>query len=141
MLVRFICAAIFSGLALGIVHGQSNSGAGETLNRTSPANGKQMFDNYCASCHGLDAKGHGPAAPALKTPPTDLTGLSRSNHGEFPEAHVIAVLQYGTTIPSHGAAEMPVWGPILGKMDKVSPQVQKLRVSNLVRYLETLQSR
>jgi mono/diheme cytochrome c family protein len=126
---------------LSIGYGQSNSGAVETLNTTSPANGKQMFDNYCASCHGLDGKGHGPAAPALKTPPTDLTGLSRSNHGEFPEAHAIAVLQYGTTIPAHGAAEMPVWGPILGKMDKVSPQVQKLRISNLVRYLETLQSR
>jgi mono/diheme cytochrome c family protein len=98
-----------------------------------------MFVSYCASCHGADGKGNGPAAAALKMPPTDLTLLSRNNNGKFPGAHIVAVLQYGADIPSHGSAEMPVWGPILGKMDKANHQVKQLRISNLSQYLETLQ--
>jgi len=139
MLKRFSMAAIVFTLATSTGIGQSNTNASTPLNRTSPANGKQMFNNYCASCHGLSGKGNGPAASALKMPPADLTALSKNNHGVFPEAHVISVLQYGKTIPSHGTAEMPIWGPVLGKMERPSPQVQKLRISNLVRYLETLQ--
>jgi hypothetical protein len=48
-------------------------------------------------------------------------------------------LQNGTQISSHGTAEMPVWGPILGKMDQTNSQDRLLRISNLSRYLETLQ--
>jgi mono/diheme cytochrome c family protein len=36
-----------------------------------------MFKEYCASCHGADAKGHGPAVRALKVAPPDLTMLSK----------------------------------------------------------------
>jgi hypothetical protein len=75
----------------------------------------------------------------LKTPPTDLTVLSRNNHGKFPDTHIVSVLQSGAEIPSHGTAEMPVWGPILGKMSQANPQDRLLRISNLSRYLETMQ--
>lgn len=34
--------------------------------------GKDMFKQYCAACHGLNAKGHGPARAALKVPAADL---------------------------------------------------------------------
>src|SRR3954468_8384772 len=46
--------------------------------KTDPTNGKLMFTTYCAPCHGADARGNGPAASALKTRPTDLTGLVKS---------------------------------------------------------------
>jgi mono/diheme cytochrome c family protein len=141
MLKRFSMAAMAFTLATGMGFGQSSTHASTQLNHTSPADGKQMFANYCASCHGLEGKGNGPVAPTLKIPPVDLTALSKNNHGLFPEAHVISILQYGTAIPSHGTAEMPIWGPLLGKMEKPNPQVQKLRISNLVRYLETLQAK
>jgi hypothetical protein len=87
----------------------------------------------------VDGKGQGPVASALKTPPSDLTVLSRNNHGKFPDTHIVTVLQNGTQISSHGTAEMPVWGPILGKMDQTNSQDRLLRISNLSRYLETLQ--
>ncbi|HUJ11528.1 MAG TPA: c-type cytochrome, partial [Verrucomicrobiae bacterium] len=32
-----------------------------TAPATSPSSGKEMFMSYCASCHGKDAKGDGPA--------------------------------------------------------------------------------
>jgi hypothetical protein len=42
-------------------------------------------------------------------------------------------------MPAHGTAEMPVWGPTLGKMETTNLQEKLLRISNLSRYLETLQ--
>jgi len=49
------------------------------------------------------------------------------------------MLEIGADMPSHGSAEMPVWGPILGKMNVSNPQDRLLRVSNLSRYLESIQ--
>lgn len=39
------------------------------IQNTSPASGQEMFQSYCAVCHGKDAKGAGPASEALKTTP------------------------------------------------------------------------
>ena len=117
MLKRFLLTALIAILAVGMGYAQSSSNAITTVKKTTATSGKQMYVNYCASCHGVNGKGDGPAAAALKMPPTDLTVLSRNNHGEFPETHIVAVLQYGTEFPSHGSVEMPVWGPIFGKME------------------------
>jgi mono/diheme cytochrome c family protein len=109
--------------------------------KTAPVSGKQMYGSYCASCHGVDGKGDGPVGASLKYPPADLTVLSRNNGGKFPSAHVASVLQLGARIPSHGDAEMPVWGPVLGKMDQANSLDRPLRISNLSRYLETIQAK
>jgi len=50
---------------------------------TPSSSGKDMFDTYCAVCHGKDAKGNGPAANAMKTPPADLTTLAKGNGGSI----------------------------------------------------------
>ena len=109
------------------------------LTKTVPTSGKQMYTNYCTPCHGQDGKGQGPVASALKSQPSDLTILAKSNNGKFPAAHVVEVLQNGTSIPAHGSAAMPVWGQILGKMDVTNPQDKQLRISNLSQYLRTIQ--
>ncbi len=46
--------------------------------------GQDLFKSYCASCHGLDAKGKGPMASSLKVPPSDLRRISIRNHDVFP---------------------------------------------------------
>ena len=137
---RFIWLAMSAVLAAGMGNAQSNPGAPTELKETSAANGKQMYVSYCASCHGVDGRGGGPVAASLKTPPADLTLLSKNNNGKFPDTHIFAVLQSGADIPSHGTPEMPVWGPILGKLDKANPDVKQLRISNLIRYLESIQA-
>jgi hypothetical protein len=111
------------------------------ITRTTPTSGQLMFANYCTPCHGQDGKGQGPVATSLRNQPSDLTLLSRNNNGKFPDSHVIAVLQSGVSIPAHGSASMPVWGPILGKMNITNPQDRELRISNLNRYLRTIQVR
>lgn len=126
-------------LAVSLGFADQNQKVVIPVNKTAPNDGKQMYANYCAPCHGMDGKGGGPAASALKTQPTDLTLLRKNNNGKFPETHVVAILQFGVEEPAHGSATMPVWGPILGNMNRTNLQDKQLRISNLTRYLETIQ--
>ena len=106
---------------------------------TSPASGKEMFVSYCASCHGKDAKGDGPAATSLKVLPADLTGLAKRNGGKYPADKVTSILRGQTNLIPHGDQEMPVWGPVFWKMSGGHEEVVQQRIANLNRYLETLQ--
>jgi len=104
--------------------------------------GRDLFEFYCASCHGRDGKGAGHAAPALKVQPPDLTKLSERNRGTFPAARIEAVLRGETRLstPAHGSSEMPVWGPIFKGLDN-RDEVNAARIENLVKYLESIQAR
>jgi mono/diheme cytochrome c family protein len=141
VLQRFIWLTLSAALTAGTGNAQSNSKAPTRLQQSAATNGKQMYASYCASCNGVDGKGDGPVAASLKMPAADLTLLSKNNSGEFPDRHIFVVLQNGTEIPSHGTAEMPVWGPILGRLDKANPDVKRLRISNLIRYLKSIQAK
>jgi mono/diheme cytochrome c family protein len=149
LLLGVIGAAVATGLlataatAAGVSpNDQSNSKTVViTAGKTSPTSGKQMFTSYCASCHGVNAKGDGPMAAALKTQPANLTLLSKKNGGAFPTNHVVAVIRFGSPVQSHGSVDMPVWGPVLGNMNEVTPLERQLRISNLSRYLESIQAK
>ena len=108
---------------------------------TSAASGKEMFNSYCASCHGTDAKGNGPAASALKSVPADLTALARKNGGKFPADRVMSILTGQGTVTAHGNQDMPVWGPVFWRMSQGHPAEVQQRVTNLTRYLESLQAK
>src|ERR1035437_888659 len=76
----FFAAIIFSPR----LHAQANKkGAQEETRLIQSLNGQALFQAYCASCHGKDAKGAGPAAPALKAKPADLTQIGKNNGGKF----------------------------------------------------------
>ena len=106
---------------------------------TSPASGQEMFMAYCASCHGKDGKGSGPAAPALKAKPTDLTMLSQKNGGKFPANAVYVAIGGTFNVPAHGSAEMPVWGEVFNRSGNESQT--KLRLSNLTSYVQSIQAK
>jgi mono/diheme cytochrome c family protein len=108
---------------------------------TLASSGKEMYMSYCAVCHGKDAKGNGPAAEALKVPPTDLTLLAQKNGGKFPSAHVTSVLRGQASPAAHGSADMPVWGPLFWQMGGGHETEVTLRISNLSKYLESLQAK
>jgi mono/diheme cytochrome c family protein len=98
----------------------------------------EMFKTYCASCHGMDGKGTGPAAQALKEPPADLTLLKQRNGGKFPAGRVTRVIEGADPITAHGTREMPTWGLIFHSLDP-SAAVSTLRMANLTKYIESIQ--
>jgi mono/diheme cytochrome c family protein len=106
---------------------------------TSAASGKQMYEAYCASCHGADAKGNGPAASALKTAPSDLTSLKKQHDGQFPAMRVQSVIMGEVDMPAHGSKEMPVWGPVFRRISQGDQAQVKLRVDNVTDYIKSLQ--
>lgn len=109
--------------------------------QTSAASGKQMFEAYCASCHGTSGKGDGPAAAALKSAPADLTTLSKKNNGKFPADRVTSILRGQATVTAHGNRDMPVWGPVFWHMSQGREAEVQQRVANLTHYLESLQTK
>ena len=110
------------------------------LSPTSPS-AEEMFHTYCAVCHGKDGKGGGPAVPALKVAPPDLTQLAAKNHGKFPEDSVYRVLKEGSNIAAHGSSEMPVWGVLFKSLDPGSGEMVDLRLANLTRYIKAMQAK
>jgi mono/diheme cytochrome c family protein len=104
--------------------------------------GRDLFEFYCASCHGRDGKGSGPVVPALRIPPPDLTTITRRNSGTFPRARIEAFVtgDGGRLTPAHGSKEMPVWGPIFRGVDP-HDTMNKIRISNVVAHIESVQSK
>ena len=100
--------------------------------------GPELYRAYCATCHGLDGRGNGPAAEALKTRPADLTALTRNSHGQFPVAKVRDTITGDSVVAAHGSREMPIWGPVFHQIE-ADVDRGHVRVENLVKYLESIQ--
>jgi len=106
---------------------------------TAKDSGPEMFKAYCASCHGIDGKGKGPASAALRIPATDLTLLSKANGGKFPELKFQNVLKVNSETAAHGSSDMPTWGPIFRSIEGGSDGFVSMRIYNLMRYVESIQ--
>jgi len=111
------------------------------LKATSAASGHEMFKNYCAVCHGTDAKGNGPAASALKIPPTDLTALAQKAGGKYPALHVTSVIRGEAELSAHGSKDMPVWGPLFFRLSQGHEGEVQQRIANLNQYIEGMQQK
>ena len=108
---------------------------------TSPASGHDMFMSYCASCHGKDAKGNGPAAAALNAAPADLTSLAKQNGGKYPDMKVTSVVRGQAKVVAHGTQEMPVWGTVFWRMSQGREGEVQQRIANLSNYIKSLQEK
>ena len=86
MLKKLFLAGLAAAVVAGV--GYANQSTAKTViipvSKAPANNGKQMYVNFCAPCHGVDGKGNGPAAAALKKQPTDLAALSRNHGGKLP---------------------------------------------------------
>jgi mono/diheme cytochrome c family protein len=134
-------AMLAAGLVISRAQESKTTVKHEPAPVTNPASGKDMFISYCASCHGKDAKGDGPAADALKQLPADLTILAKRNGGKYPMDKVTSILRGQTKLMAHGDQEMPVWGPVFWRISQGQEGQVQMRIANLNRYLESLQEK
>jgi len=131
-----------------LIAGASLLSAGQSSRQGEPPRlviesmtGEDSFRFYCASCHGVSGRGDGPVGTSLKTRPPDLTLLTRRNGGTFPRGNVISfVTGVSDKLPTHGPSDMPVWGPIFRALDPSDARV-KIRIDNIVTFIESLQAR
>jgi mono/diheme cytochrome c family protein len=112
----------------------------ETARRVPSMQGADTYKAYCASCHGPEGKGNGPAATALKKAPADLTTIAKRNGGTFSASDVESVIMGQQELASHGSRDMPIWGPVFRALATDS-SFMKLQVSNLVGYLKSIQTK
>lgn len=76
------------------------------------SDGRALFMENCAICHGADAKGDGPMARSLADAPPDLTLIALREKGAFPRARVLSTID-GYTKTDMGGADMPEFGALL----------------------------
>jgi mono/diheme cytochrome c family protein len=129
-----LLAAVVASLSFSVAEGAEPP--------TGPAGGKIIFEQACASCHGTDARGTGPAARGMKTPPADLTRIAARHGGSFPADAIATFIDGRKDVAAHGSREMPVWGDSLAQAvtDKDTREERIERaIQMLVQYLETLQ--
>jgi mono/diheme cytochrome c family protein len=128
----------FGLTGLGQAFGQAKQ---DDIPLTATLSGPEMYKSWCASCHGTDGKGDGPAAKALKKAPADLTLIAKRNGGKFPTDRIRKYID-GTEMPpeAHGSREMPIWGNVLKRIDASAPGIS-YRVVTLTSYLESIQTK
>ncbi|HEY1471233.1 MAG TPA: c-type cytochrome [Candidatus Acidoferrum sp.] len=141
LLLAVTAALVVGTLAIAQINGSTSQQTADTAKDQTlirSLNGVDLFRAYCASCHGKDGKGNGPAAAALKATVPDLTTIAKNNGGTFPEARVRRIIIGEGIIASHGSGEMPVWGPIFHQVEEDVDR-GNVRLENLLRYLESVQ--
>ena len=130
--IIFVCGVVLLlSLAIGI-----------EIEAAEAEQGKQLYMQYCGSCHGKDGRGSGSVSPYLKIAVPDLTVLKRNNKGIYPLDNVMATIDGRRTVRSHGDRDMPVWGEIFLKeteRGRYSELTSLLKAKVIAEYVATLQ--
>jgi mono/diheme cytochrome c family protein len=133
---------LICGLLIPLAAGLAEDKDPKKIEITYSLSGAEMYRTWCAPCHGVSGKGDGPAAPALKKAPTDLTLLSKNNRGRFPADRVRNYIEGkdAKATDAHGSREMPIWGTVFKSIDATQPAIT-YRLFTLSSYLESLQAK
>ena len=107
--------------------------------------GAGLYEAYCASCHGKDLKGYGPAGWFTRVQPIDLT-ISHAGHTTERDGamHIAASLGEVHSVPASKSMDqttldMPDWLPLFKAMSRMSQAEAALRIANVSNYIASLQ--
>jgi hypothetical protein len=135
---RFLSGILLIGVTVGVFNARSHAQEMEVI-----AGGELEYQNSCAMCHGVDARGNGIMRKFLTIPPADLTMLRKKNSGAFPFWQVYRTIDGRDEVRGHGTREMPVWGDRFrtqaGGNDTASRAQASGRLLGLVFYLQHIQ--
>lgn len=133
-----LAVALLVGIGLALSGKQTAAQEMEVI-----AGGEIEYQNYCAVCHGVDAKGQGLMSRFLNVRPADLTQLRKKNGGAFPFWQTYRVIDGREEVRGHGSPDMPIWGDRFrtqaGGNDSGSRAQAAGRVIGLVFYLQHIQ--
>ena len=130
----------------------SEARAGKTeTNEDQVKMGSADYQNFCAACHGMDARGNGPVAVELKIAPPSLRKLAARRNGVFDENEIVKIID-GRDMPrAHGTPEMPIWGSLFRFVAELSGILQsdiedsekdaQNHIVAIAKYLETIQEK
>lgn len=108
--------------------------------------GAQLYQRFCAACHGADGHGDGPVASDLRVEVPDLTRIAVRRGGSFPTELIRRIIDGRAGYAAHGARSMPVWGYQFALASAASGAAEKEAQTNqlidrLAAYLQSIQSR
>lgn len=133
-----LAVALLVGIGLALSGKQTAAQEMEVI-----AGGEIEYQNYCAVCHGVDARGQGLMSRFLNVRPADLTQLRKKNGGAFPFWQTYRVIDGREEVRGHGSPDMPIWGDRFrtqaGGNDSGSRAQAAGRVIGLVFYLQHIQ--
>ena len=114
------------------------------LARAAPLeSGSELYERYCASCHGVEGDGTGPVAGYLILPPADLRLLSEKYGSPLPKDQLAEYIDGRQNVRAHGPRGMPVWGRELEELPpRRDSEARKLSVIYaILEHIETFQPR
>jgi len=145
-----------AGLALALLLGFAALGRGEATESGSESGsaptarppvggaGRVLYLTYCQGCHGVDGKGDGPAASALRQKPADLTRLWQRYGTPLDRERLARYIDGRRLLGGHDPREMPIWGEeFFGDVPPTTPNLENAKhrlFQVLADYLETLQT-
>ncbi len=135
-----ILAAMLSVSLVCTAQSQKPAAAPEAQTRI-PIDGAKIFQHQCATCHGADGRGHGPAAATLNRKPANLTLISQRNGGKFPYQRIKETIEGKE--PSWlalGSREMPIYGPIFHEVES-DQDWGEVRLDAITKHVESIQQK
>jgi mono/diheme cytochrome c family protein len=104
--------------------------------------GKELYERFCAACHGVSGRGDGPVSSSLSVETPDLTLLARRHGGKFPQEQVERIIDGRSVLGAHGSRTMPIWGEDLSRLELGNPDAERTTetiIARLTAYLAGLQ--
>ena len=113
------------------------------LFRSADYSGQELFERFCSSCHGSEARGDGPVAGSLNVDVPDLTRLALRDGNRFPAFEVREIIDGRALVVAHGPRSMPVWGyefALEAGGDLEAEREARELIDRLVDYLASIQA-
>lgn len=107
--------------------------------------GQELYEQYCATCHGLSGKGDGPLTRYILDKVSDITLLTQNNDGVFPMLEVMRIVDGRAGLRGHGGP-MPTYGDVFEHMadsgtedETATILAARGRIMSVALYLEQMQ--
>ena len=139
--VASFLVAILAAPVVPAVHAAPQAAAAPApkVDLNAASDGSSIYPRYCATCHGVSARGNGPLAADLRVPVPDLTTIAARSRGTFPVERVQKIITNGENLRGHGSADMPAWGDVFKRTTGIDGMTPEQAIRNLTHYLWSLQ--